>query len=394
MTSRPPLLLYCQHSLGLGHLTRAWALGAHLATEFQVTLVSGGASPPGLTPPASVKTIELPALAQDADGTLFAPNGGTSVDHVKAERRKRLVDTYRRVQPRVVVIELFPFGRRKFRDEIVALLEETRHGPRPLVATSVRDLLVDRGPEQQKHDDRARALVETWFDLVLVHTDPRFATLADTFHPSQPLSIPVHHTGFVVAERPGQKPEVDRSGILVSGGGGRFAEALYTMAIEARASLPLASPPMTIVTGPLCPEKTFAAVSSAAQRYPGIHVARAIDDVCGAMRRASVSVSQCGYNTALDIVRARVPAIVVPFEENGDSEQTVRAHRLERLGAVRVVRAAEGPRALAEAMAAMPRTSRAEMPLDMYGGPRSTELLIAAMRQPTAPGLAVAEAPA
>ena len=394
MTSRPRLLLYCQHSLGLGHLTRAWALGAHLATEFQVTLVSGGASPPGLTPPSSVETIELPALAQDAAGTLFAPNGGTSVDRVKAERRKRLVDTYRRVQPGVVVIELFPFGRRKFRDEIVALLEETRHGPRPVVATSVRDLLVDRGPEQQAHDDRARALVETWFDLVLVHTDPRFATLDDTFHPSQPLSVPVHHTGFVVAERPWQTPEVGPSGILVSGGGGRFAEALYTMAIEACASLPLASLPMTIVTGPLCPEKTFAAVSSAAQRCPGIHVARAIDDVCGAMRRASVSVSQCGYNTALDIVRARVPAIVVPFEENGDSEQTVRAHRLERLGVVRVVRAAEGPRALDEAMAAMPRTSRAETPLDMCGGRRSTELLITAMRRQTAVGLAVVAAPA
>jgi predicted glycosyltransferase len=394
VTGRPTLLLYCQHSLGLGHLMRAWALSAQLATEFEVTLVSGGASPVGLTPPSAVETIELPPLAQDADGTLFALGAGVSVDHVKAERRARLVEAYRHVRPDVLVIELFPFGRRKFRDEIMALLDETRHGPRPVVATSVRDLLVDRGPEQQAHDDRARALVDTWFDLVLVHTDPRFATLDDTFHPSVPLSTPVHHTGFVVAERCGPEPEVERRGILVSGGGGRFAESLYMMAIEAHEDLALASLPMTIITGPLCPALTHARVDSAAQRRPGIHVEHTVDDVCGAMRHASVSVSQCGYNTALDIVRAGAPAIVVPFDDNGDSEQTARAHRLERLGIVRVVRAAEGPRALADAIAGMPRAARPPFSFDIDGGRRSTDILLTAMRQQTARRFAAAGAPA
>jgi len=394
VTERPALLLYCQHSLGLGHLTRAWALGAQLAKAFQVTLVSGGVSPAGLAPPSAVETIEIPALAQDAGGKLFVPGAGTSVDRVKAERGKRLVEVYRHIQPAVVVIELFPFGRRKFRDEIVALLDETRRGPRPVVATSVRDLLVDRGPEQQEHDDRTHALVDAWFDLVLVHTDPRFATLHDTFHPSRPLSTAVHHTGFVVAERPGHDPDVARSGILVSGGGGRFAEALYMMAIEAHDDLPLASLPMTIITGPLCPERTLADVRSAAQRRPGIRVERSIDDMCGAMRRASASVSQCGYNTALDIVRAGVPAVVVPFEENGDSEQTARAHRLERLGVVRVVRAGEGARALAEAVGSLPSASRAEMALDMDGGRRSTEILMAAMGEQVTRRFAIAGEPA
>ena len=100
------------------------------------------------------------------------------------------------------------------------------------------------------------------------------------------------------------------------------------------------------------------------------------------MRRAAISVSQCGYNTALDIIRAGVPAVVVPFDENGDTEQTVRAHRLEQLELVRVVRAHAGARALAEAITTIRPQSRAGVPLDLGGGQRSTEILVGAVLEP------------
>jgi predicted glycosyltransferase len=48
-------------------------------------------------------------------------------------------------------------------------------------------------------------------------------------------------------------------------------------------------------------------------------------------------VSQCGYNTALDLMQARIPALVVPFAENGEDEQTKRARLLEGFNAVRVL---------------------------------------------------------
>jgi predicted glycosyltransferase len=377
----PVLLLYCQHSLGLGHLRRSWALGARLADAFRVTLVSGGAPPVGLAPPANIDVVELPALAQDADGTLVAVNTTEPVAGVKAERLRRLVDLYRQLRPDAVVVELYPFGRRKFHAEIAALLDETRRPPRPIVASSVRDLLVDRGAGQQKHDDRAREIVDACFDLVLVHTDPRFAQLSDTFHPSRTLAAPVHHTGFVVADRRTGGAAADRSDILVSGGGGRFAEHLYLMAIDAHDCLGPLAPPMAIVAGPLCPEETFERVSAAAEKRPGIRVERIVDDLCGAMRQAAVSVSQCGYNTALDIVRAGVPAVVVPFDENGDTEQTVRAVRLEQLNAVRVVRASTGAGALAAAIEAARRCAPPPTSLDLSGGERSTAILIEALRR-------------
>jgi predicted glycosyltransferase len=381
MKPRPGLLLYCQHSLGLGHLKRSWALAERLSSQFRVILVSGGAPPGDLAPPPGIDVIELPALAQDADGRLVVLNGAGSLEDVRRERARLLVQTYLQVRPAVVVIELFPFGRRKFQDELIALLDETRRPPRPIVATSVRDLLVGRGADQQEHDDRACALVDAYFDFVLVHADPRFATLDETFRPTHRMTKPVCHTGFVVPEAPAGVSIAHGDGILVSGGGGRFAERLYLCAIDAHDRLGSAAPPMTIVAGPLCPDDALARVREAAGRRQSIAVRRTVVDVCGVMRRAAVSVSQCGYNTALDIVRAGVRALVVPFDDNGDSEQTERAQRLEQLNAVRMFRGSLEGGALADAIRDVMRFSPAPTAFDMNGAERTSTLLRAALEE-------------
>ena len=48
---KPALLFYCQHSVGLGHLMRSYALCDRLAERFRVVLLAGGAIPSGSSPP-------------------------------------------------------------------------------------------------------------------------------------------------------------------------------------------------------------------------------------------------------------------------------------------------------------------------------------------------------
>ena len=50
-----------------------------------------------------------------------------------------------------------------------------------------------------------------------------------------------------------------------------------------------------------------------------------------------MSSSQCGYNTAMDIVSSGVAALVVPYNEGREDEQMNRARRLEQLGVLRVL---------------------------------------------------------
>jgi predicted glycosyltransferase len=52
---------------------------------------------------------------------------------------------------------------------------------------------------------------------------------------------------------------------------------------------------------------------------------------------AQLSISQAGYNTVCDILRANCPALVVPFAAGGETEQSLRGKRLEALGLVKVL---------------------------------------------------------
>jgi len=373
--TRPSLVFYCQHSLGLGHLARSWALADALSSDFRVTLWCGGPLPNDLPPPASCDVVGLPPITADENGRLVSLDSRESIGTRLDRRRDILLHRVLTERPDVIVVELFPFGRRKFARELLPLLEAARvASPSPVVVCSVRDILVDRGDEQREHDERARALADRYFDAVLVHGDPAFARFDEFFRPSAPMRTPVHYTGFV-ADRARTPAAAERHGILVSGGGGRFASALFMAAIDAHGLLKR-PPAMTIVAGPLCEESVWRRVCDRTRHHPLIRVRRSVADLCGEMSASQLSISQCGYNTALDIIHARVPALVVPFAERHETEQTDRARRLAALGVVRVLNAdCLNPTTLAAAVEDMPGFQPARVSLDTNGAAHAARLL-------------------
>jgi predicted glycosyltransferase len=133
---------------------------------------------------------------------------------------------------------------------------------------------------------------------------------------------------------------------------------------------------MTVVAGPLCPDDTIQHLRHAAAGDDRVRIVATVPNLAREMRESSMSVSQCGYNTALDILQARVPALVVPFAENGDSEQTDRARRLARLNALRMLPPSElTPDALARAIHDTLNFVPDPVRLDLDGGARSARLL-------------------
>lgn len=337
---RPGLLLYCQHSVGLGHLVRSAALAAALAETFEVVLAAGGPVPEGFAAPAGVELVRLPPVGSSDEraSVLESLAPGLDLEEAFAARRSILLGLLERLQPAVVVVEQFPFGRAKFATELVPLLAAARQRrPRPAVLCSVRDLLMRRDRGQERRDERTTEVLATYFDAVVVHADPRVARLEHTFPPATRLPIAVYHLGYVV---PGGSPpswrRPARPVVVVSAGGGRSGGPLLTAAAEAhRRHLAPLGVTTRLVTGPFLPEATAGSLRVQAERCPSLHVERFVPDLCAVMASASASVSQCGYNSALDVLRSGVPALVVPF--GGDDEQPERARRLARLGAVRVL---------------------------------------------------------
>ena len=373
---RDSLLFYCQHSLGIGHLTRSFALAAALRERFHVVFLNGGRLPPGVPVPAGIERIDLPPLGMDDGHNLVSRGEQLDVAAIKAERRALIGAAVERTQPALLLVELFPFGRKKFADEILPLIRSARRQPRPArVVCSLRDILVDARRDQQHHDDRAQWLADRYFDAVLVHADPAFARLEDSFHPRQPLRTPVLYSGYVVPQRAAEATPARGPQLLVSAGGGIVGEQLFRCAIEARALLrePL---PLRIIAGPFLPEAAWLGLQQQARGVPGVELVRHVGDMVAEMRRARASLSQCGYNSALDLVGAAVPALVVPYETAGENEQRVRAERLATLGALQLLPAAElDPPRLARALQQLLTFRPRAAALDLDGAARSAALL-------------------
>jgi predicted glycosyltransferase len=377
LNERPRLLLYCQHSVGLGHLVRSLALTEALAESFDVTLLSGGPLPEGVRAPDGVEVVQLPPLGMASDHKIISRDAGRSVEEAFALRRRALIDALQERRPEVVVIELFPFGRRKFRVELLPLLDAATTGAhRPLIACSLRDILVDRGDEQEDFDEQACQIANRYFDCVLLHADERLNRLEDSFRPRTPLRIPVHATGFVV---PGAapRPAARRAGVVVSAGGGIVGGPLFRAAVDAH-RLRRTAEPMTIVAGPFLPEDEWRWLRREADRTEGLEAVRSVDNLRDVLAGAAVSVSQAGYNTTFDLLRSGVSALVVPYAPPGEDEQTRRARSLERLGALRVLDPVQmSGESLAAAIDATARFSPEGVDLRLDGGAESAAILTA-----------------
>jgi predicted glycosyltransferase len=331
MNRRPPLLFYCQHSVGLGHLTRSYALCAHLAEWFRVVLVCGGSLPEEIDPPPGVEIVALPPLGVGAASRFVSHDPRFTVERAWAVRGELLLRTLRTLRPAVVFVELFPFGRAKFARELVPLLELAREDG-AMTACSLRDILVTGRDDQARHDDRACRLANAHLDAVLVHSDPRFARLDETFGAADRLTVPIRYTGFVVG-RTRSRPRERR--VVVSAGGGLVGEPLLRAAIEAqRIGTGL---PMRAIAGPLMPDDAFARLRAEAEGVPELELLRSAPDLGVELASATAAVSQAGYNTTLEIVRAGVPALVVPYATPEEDEQLRRARRFAGLGALRVL---------------------------------------------------------
>jgi predicted glycosyltransferase len=175
-----------------------------------------------------------------------------------------------------------------------------------------------------------------WFDLVLVHGDPSIVPFGDSFPYADRLSDLIEHTGFVSPARPVRSIDTDMSDgvdeIIVSVGGGAVGYRLLEAASEA-ARLPhprLASQLWRLLVGPDISKEDFDRLVD--QAPEGAIVERARPDFTALLSRCSLSISQAGYNTVMDVLVAGCRALYVPFAQGGESEQSRRAELMADRG--------------------------------------------------------------
>lgn len=340
------LMFYCQHILGMGHLVRSMEIVRGLVDEFQVCFVNGGEIIREFEVPAGIEVVNLPAIKTDAEFQILqAVDDSLTLAEVQELRKTQLLDLCDRLQPDVLMIELFPFGRGKFSFELIPLMAQVRsHKPSAKVVCSLRDIVVTKR-DQIKYEAKVCKLINQYFDLLLVHGDPQFQRLEETFSRVNDLQCPVHYTGYVVQPQPQSSDlSIPQPLILVSIGGGRFGHELLDGVVEMAPLLAEQLPhTLQIFTGPFMPEAKFFELQTRARNSPNLQIDRFTPNLLTYMQQADLSISMSGYNTTMNVLTTGVRAMILPFTGNDDQEQTIRAAKLEQLGVVDRIRPEELP---------------------------------------------------
>lgn len=385
------VLFHVQYLLGIGHLQRALRIADALADlGIAVTLVSGGPPIDALGGSRARRIVQLPPIrARDAGFVLVDETGRPAGEEVWRARSEALFAAFAESRPDVVVIEGFPFARRAFRGELDPLITAARAAePRARIASSIRDILVMRDDPARHREIVERVRAD--FDLVLVHGDPAFVPLDASFPAAGEIADRIVYTGYVAAaddaaQEAAAGPATGE--VVVSAGGGAAGRALLRAALATRRAGVLAEAPWRLLAGPHLPEDEFRALSDGLPQ--GVIAERFRHDLAGLLRQARVSVSQAGYNTVLDVIAARAPAVFVPFAEGRESEQTLRAEHLARRGVAEMVPGAElSPERLGAAILRAAARGPGALALDAGGARRSAEAiagLIGSRMRPAGP---------
>ena len=372
------ILFYVQHLLGIGHLRRTLAIAEACQNAGTPVAVITGGMPINLQQASPFPVHQLDPL-QSGDlsfSSIVDRRGEPLNDVLETVRTKELLRIFHDLRPKVLVTELFPFGRRRFRFELLPLLEAARTAKTPVLC-SVRDSVQKRS---RAREAETIGWLRDYYQRVLVHGEQEFLPLSDSFAEFDQIADLVSYTGFVDTtsySKPRGESSLRRSReVLVSAGGGKAGEQLYLAAAQASA-LSMHSDIVWRILAGASPDPDF--VSRLRQMGSDtLTVEPNRADFRELLSGCRLSVSQAGYNSVVDILSSGAPALLVPFTgKGGETEQPARAQHLLKIKRAQVLPEADldGPAlaAAADSLLAQPPGSFA--PVDCDGAERSAEAL-------------------
>lgn len=364
-----------QHAWGTGHLTRASAIADAFSSDSHVTMFAGGRPIKGYSAPSGVDFVQLPAIGRSIANELPVPaDSEYSLAEIERQRSDMLVAHYRRLKPRVIITEYFPFAPRRFGqttlDALLTAIEKEQH--RPILVCSLRANPIVR-PDIDVDPASINAQLRKLFSCVLHHADPQFFPLtAFGSYMQMALSgVSFWQTGFV--RRPVAKAAHDRppTGILLTVGAGSRtgAKFLKRWIRAAKAGSPDLSP-IHAVCGPLMNPDDRKSVH--AEAAPNVTVHDWVSNMDELILSSRAVVCLGGYNTLIESLSLNKPVLAFPVEAFGDQVFQVSALRAQ--GMLLMGEESQSEQEITALMNQLPNF-RAQHPIDCNGAERSVEIV-------------------
>lgn len=237
-------LIWVESFLGKGHMQVAAQISRALqAKGYAVTIATSNRERGQLFQFGGAEFVGLPPHNQTRiNNRAVTENGKYYRQDVDWQRKRARIlhETFDRVQPNVVVTELWPFERSAFDFELLPLLLQAKRTAAPVKCFSIcRDVLLmsDGSGSSGRSEVKAMALVEHYFDGVIVRGDERLIRLEETYPDVASVREKLQYVGYFVNPIPVRTSMLDEQReVLVSASGGWNEEAMdiYVAAINAK----------------------------------------------------------------------------------------------------------------------------------------------------------------
>lgn len=363
---------YCQNVLGLGHITRSRSILRELCKTHEVLFLQGGQDS-GLD--FSFPNLRLfplpPIMMKETDGSLYVPKEETNLE-TQWERRLNQIEALENETFDALIIELYPFGRRQFRNEIQTLMKVCRGKNSKLkVFCSLRDIMIQKLSEPTRADQIEKALDE--FDGVFVHSDPNLISLERTWPRAISIQKKLHYTGFVSEGSNNKKAHENNqrsNEILITAGGGNVGQDFYRAILETSQYFSQYS--FTFVFGPYVEEKFRRDFEDKASTLKNVKTSSLIPNFEDHLRGCQLSISLAGYNTVMNILNTGTPALLFPYDANW--EQKIRLEIFESAGKLITLKSLD-PQNVKEQVRAALHFQPKKGPVNLDGAKNTVQLL-------------------
>ena len=377
MNSKPTVLFYVQHLLGIGHVFRAMRVAKGLVRAGCETHIVWGGSKIASMDTTGIYMHYLEAVhVSDEDFKALLLDDGTRISEAGIMARgDHLLALLADIAPDIVITEAYPFGRRQMRFELIPFIEKAKATrPKPLIVCSIRDIMQEnRAPKRVRESLDA---IHNSYDIVMVHGDPNLIPIEATLQNAKEIGDKIRYTGLVTPDAVDRTQTLSISpDVIVSAGGGAVGKALMHAAVDAMQYCENFPTNWCLTTGPDLPQTEFDQVSARAPA--SMQTTRFITDLAQVMAKAKVSVSRAGYNTVGDLLRAQCLSVLVPFAGGLETEQLRRAQMMEQQNLATVLLDENlNPQSLAAAIDKVALLQPKAAVFDLDGADKAAKILI------------------
>ena len=344
------VLFHYTHKQTLGHTTRSISLATALCRHgAEVLILQGGLPQPFVRFPDNCQVLDIP-FPFDTRASFQSHAAPVSA----AERAQFILKTATDFSPDVLITEFFPFGRLTYIPELLPTLRYLRKKGTRIIASIGYPLLTDLERLKDQQFAALHRAIFAFFDTFLIHTPHELETkyIQGTIQPPtlsrsyaaimKNLKKKIVYTGYVFPEKMmtggTRLPVTKKTGsntIVISRGGGAVYPKLVTLAIEAQRHLD-GNIQTIIACGPATSPKEMALFQSCIKPKDKerIFLTDRLDNLDEHFSNCRVSVSLCGYNTSVQLMRYGTPSVIIPYQnknyEMATNDQIARAELLQK----------------------------------------------------------------